>query len=178
MATDCLALFLNSKGIESSVYDLTHFNYFFRTEIKKAIMFAVKETVTRADENSIIDIELDVGDKCYCVGIVTQTSWAMIITTEKSPHNHLIILARKLIQEGVLAQSIEENFILIKGDLLIKDINVTLEETKMKLYDNIDKLLEREEKLDDIVRRTNELSNVSKLYWENTKDLNKCCVIL
>jgi synaptobrevin family protein YKT6 len=64
-----------------------------------------------------------------------------------------------------------------EADKVLK-IQKELEETKQIVVKNIDQLLERGEKLDDLAQKSNDLSFQSKAFASRAEDLNRCCVIL
>ena len=51
----------------------------------------------------------------------------------------------------------------------ISKINKTLNETKDVMLQNIEKILERGEKIDDLVKRSHDLSKSSKKFYKNFK---------
>ncbi len=64
-----------------------------------------------------------------------------------------------------------------KVDKIMK-LNVQLAETKEVLHKTIDKVLERGEKLDDLVEKSNTLSQQSKLFYKQAKKTNSCCAVM
>jgi synaptobrevin family protein YKT6 len=50
-----------------------------------------------------------------------------------------------------------------------------IEEVKLIMVENIDKVLERGEKIDDLVEKSNTLSIESKKFYKKSKKLNSCC---
>lgn len=50
-----------------------------------------------------------------------------------------------------------------------------LDETKVILHDTIEKMLERGEKLDDLVAKSDDLSAQSKLFYKSARKTNQCC---
>ncbi|VDN17261.1 unnamed protein product [Gongylonema pulchrum] len=50
-----------------------------------------------------------------------------------------------------------------------------VEETKVVLHNTIQSVLERGEKLDDLVAASEGLSNQSKLFYTQARKMNKCC---
>lgn len=60
----------------------------------------------------------------------------------------------------------------------VMKIDKDLRETKEIMMVNIEKILERGEKIEDLVDRTNELSTSSKLFVKQAEKLNRCCVII
>ena len=60
----------------------------------------------------------------------------------------------------------------------ITQIQGDLDETKVILYNTIEQVLERGEKLDDIVAKSENLSLTSKQFYKTAKSTNSCCIIL
>ena len=60
----------------------------------------------------------------------------------------------------------------------IYKVQKQLEETKEILYRTLDSLLCRGEKIEDLVKKSDDLSEQSKLFYKESKKMNKCCVIL
>lgn len=50
-----------------------------------------------------------------------------------------------------------------------------VEETKVVLHNTIQSVLDRGEKLDDLVAASEGLSNQSKLFYTQARKMNKCC---
>jgi synaptobrevin family protein YKT6 len=50
-----------------------------------------------------------------------------------------------------------------------------VEETKIILHNTIQSVLERGEKLDDLVQKSEGLSAQSKMFYTSAKKMNKCC---
>lgn len=64
------------------------------------------------------------------------------------------------------------------ADSLMK-IMKDLDDTKVILHNTIDSALERGQKLDDLIDKSNDLSGMSKSFFKTAKDANKCsCMIL
>jgi synaptobrevin homolog YKT6 len=60
----------------------------------------------------------------------------------------------------------------------IMRIQRNLDETKDVLHNTIETVLERGEKLEDLVERSGELSAQSKLFYKQAKRTNACCAVL
>jgi hypothetical protein len=175
----CLCLKANCDGPFAIFYNLDQFNYFSRSYIKEAIDFGIAEVHKRVQTNSIIDIKLNVkGHDCYLIAVIQGISYVYIVTLEEAPHQHLINLAKHIIMTNSIKPTLEANFDLIKTDITIKNIKAELEETKAIIYDDFNKLLTRGEKLDDLIKKSDQLSETSKMFWDHSKKLNRCCIIL
>ncbi|KKK25246.1 hypothetical protein ARAM_003189 [Aspergillus rambellii] len=60
----------------------------------------------------------------------------------------------------------------------ILKIQKELDETKVVLHKTIESVLERGEKLDDLVQKSEGLSSQSKMFYTSAKKQNSCCVIM
>ncbi|RPA84681.1 snare-like protein [Ascobolus immersus RN42] len=63
-----------------------------------------------------------------------------------------------------------------QADSIMK-IQQELDETKIVLHKTIESVLERGEKLDSLVEKSNNLSGASKSFYTAAKKQNSCCVI-
>ncbi|GHJ83675.1 hypothetical protein NliqN6_0077 [Naganishia liquefaciens] len=60
----------------------------------------------------------------------------------------------------------------------IMRVQAELDETKVVLHKTIESVLERGEKLDNLVERSNALSAQSKMFYKTAKKQNSCCVLM
>jgi len=60
----------------------------------------------------------------------------------------------------------------------IMRVQQELDETKIVLHKTLDSMLQRGEKLEDLVQRSNDLSFQSKKFFQTAKKQNSCCVIM
>ncbi|KAK7472448.1 palmitoyltransferase [Stygiomarasmius scandens] len=60
----------------------------------------------------------------------------------------------------------------------IMRVQQELDETKIVLHKTIESVLQRGEKLDNLVDRSNQLSAQSKMFYKTAKKQNSCCVIM
>jgi synaptobrevin family protein YKT6 len=60
----------------------------------------------------------------------------------------------------------------------ISRIQKNLDETREVLHNTIDSVLQRGEKLEDLVERSGELSTQSKLFYKQAKRANSCCAVV
>lgn len=64
-----------------------------------------------------------------------------------------------------------------QADSILK-IQQELDETKIVLHKTIESVLERGEKLDNLVARSEGLSAQSKMFYSTAKKQNSCCVMM
>jgi len=60
----------------------------------------------------------------------------------------------------------------------IELIEKEIDKSKQIITDSIEKVLANMEKLDDLVAKSNDLSEQSRIFYKNSKKLNRCCVML
>ncbi|KAK4106239.1 snare-like protein [Parathielavia hyrcaniae] len=60
----------------------------------------------------------------------------------------------------------------------IAKIQQELDETKIVLHKAIDSVLQRGEKLDDLVAKSSDLSSQSKMFYKSAKKQNSCCIVM
>ena len=61
-----------------------------------------------------------------------------------------------------------------QADQLTRIMN-ELEETKVVLHDTIEAALERGQKIDTLIEKSNDLSGSSKMFYKTAKKQNQCC---
>lgn len=64
-----------------------------------------------------------------------------------------------------------------QADSIMK-IQRELDETKIVLHKTIQNVLERGEKIDDLVAKSDGLSNQSKMFYQQAKKQNSCCLVM
>ncbi|WVR03546.1 hypothetical protein IAU60_000538 [Kwoniella sp. DSM 27419] len=79
--------------------------------------------------------------------------------------------------EGTLANYLTKYQDPKQADTIMK-VQKELDETKIVLHKTIESVLERGEKLDNLVERSNALSAQSKMFYKTAKKQNSCCVVM
>ena len=64
-----------------------------------------------------------------------------------------------------------------QADSIMK-IQRELDETKIVLHKTIESVLERGEKIDSLVEKSNDLSSQSRMFYTQAKKQNSCCVVM
>ncbi|RKP12343.1 Longin-like domain-containing protein [Piptocephalis cylindrospora] len=60
----------------------------------------------------------------------------------------------------------------------IMQVQNQLDDTKIVLHKTIESVLQRGEKLDDLVARSDALSGQSKMFYKTAKKTNSCCIVM
>lgn len=177
MSKECFAIYTIKNLDEKYITDLSTFNFFTRNRIKEFILATAKEVNDRTAIDNIIDLQMEFNSVFYVVGVKINIGTCIIFTTDANAHKYLVTLSRYILIKG-LADTIGENFDYIKSETKMKNIIEQLDDVKFIMIDNIEQLKKREETLDDLVKKSEYLSNESKIFYVRAKKLNRCCAIL
>jgi synaptobrevin homolog YKT6 len=85
------------------------------------------------------------------------------------------------VEEGLVWPSLDEAIEKYQNPAeadQITRIQKNLDDTREVLHNTIDSVLQRGEKLEDLVERSGELSTQSKLFYKQAKRANSCCAVI
>eukprot|EP01029_Cantina_marsupialis_P014373 TRINITY_DN3175_c0_g1_i2.p1 TRINITY_DN3175_c0_g1~~TRINITY_DN3175_c0_g1_i2.p1 ORF type:complete len:203 (+),score=51.87 TRINITY_DN3175_c0_g1_i2:190-798(+) len=175
--------------------DLSDFGFFQRGGMKEMLTFSARTFIerTKLGQRHVVTHE---GYECY-VHLRGDTLGAVVVADVEYPARVAFNLARTAIEKydegiGAIWRSAMKDKpascaaipALLKQyqtpehvDKIMK-IRKDLDETKGILHQTIDQLLEEGVRLEELVERSDDLSNRSKVFLKDTKKLNKCCVIM
>jgi hypothetical protein len=131
---------------------VSDFNYFVKNITHEFMLVSAREIIARTDPNSIIDLELEFGKILYIRGIKTGSGACVVFATEKQPHNNLVLLAKCILFRG-MADTIEANYQYINTEIKCEELQKDLDNIKYTMLNNIEMLLSRGEKLDELVAK-------------------------
>ena len=178
-----------------AAYNLADYSFFQKGSIKEFLSFAARTVMRRIGPGvNAVDYE---GNLVYC--FVQQDGLGAIALTDKAyPARVAVTMLKELlagfraahaapvwraaVADGAckfakLEDAIRDYQDPTKVDKIMK-LNVQLAETKEMLHKTIDKVLERGEKLDDLVEKSSALSQQSKLFYKQAKKTNSCCAVM
>lgn len=163
------AILILTESTIKDVYDLSEFEWFKRKYIKEIIQLLVTTLATRYNDNSNIQVKHD-GYKIYMYNNI------IVVTDDEYPTRVVLKLLNNVTLDNLneMIQQYQDPYKIDKLMLLEKDLG----ENKVLLVKTISSLLERGEKIDDLVTKSEILSEQSKLFYKYTKKSNSCCVIL
>lgn len=102
---------------------------------------------------------------------------ACLICDDEYPKRVAFSLLQSLINSQITLQYVIKECQDPSNTYQIMRIQKNVDMTKVTLYNTIDKMLERGEKIDDIVKKSEALSDISKDFYDKGKRLNSCCSI-
>jgi len=178
--------------ILSAGYDVDSYGFFQRDSIRQMCRFFTKTIVQRGQIGEPTEF-IENGHKIFLLkkrdGIA-----GTVITDEDFPRRPALSLITTILndyvndvpqwqnidqQESVNYPKLTE---LTKKPLQeidqISKIQADLDDTTQIMQKNIDGLLNRGEKLDDLVQKSDDLTSQSKMFYRQARKTNSCCVIM
>ncbi|KAG8178648.1 hypothetical protein JTE90_028705 [Oedothorax gibbosus] len=177
--------------ILSSSCNLSDFGYFRQKGIKEFLLFSALTLVERTDPGAKISVT---ERNFVCSAYVMQNNLAAATVTDieyKTSVAHMCLekllsdfstkIPRRVwenAEEAVEYPYIEEmlgNFSDAKGLNTFSALQGEIDETRIILHTTIESLLQRGEKLDDLVNKADELSTQTKKFYLSARKTNACC---
>lgn len=175
-----------------SAHDLQSVNFFQRSPVQEFMLFCAKTIVERtlpASRQSVKE-----GEYICHVYVRSDNLAAVVISDQEYPSRVSHTLLTKILDEfadkipAVNWPNLQERDVVFpqlsaylakyqnpsEADALTK-IQDTLDDTKIILHSNIQAVLERGEKLDDLVAKSEGLSIQSKAFYKTARKTNACC---
>lgn len=185
MSNKIIAIIIHKNNdIYKSKFNLEDFNFFVKNSIKELILFCTKEISNRIDPNIKYKIIFDEKHRkilghynlqnTICNSYKKLEYTYLIISTNVISSPIINDLLDKISNDHTLIDSIINTRVEVDLLFLIKkDTN----DIKDNLLISINNLLQRGEKLEDLIDKSTELSYTTKKFSKETKKLS-CCNIL
>ncbi|EPS97160.1 hypothetical protein FOMPIDRAFT_1025152 [Fomitopsis schrenkii] len=179
----------------SSATDLSSFSFYQRPSVGEFMQFFSKTIAERTPQGQRQSVqENQYTAHVYNRGGAEQLA-GVIITDHEYPVRPAFSLLTKLLDDFIAKVPVasyaspaaisfpEANSYIAKyqdprqADAIMK-VQQELDETKIILHKTIESVLERGEKINDLVDRSNALSMQSKAFYKTAKKQNSCCVVM
>eukprot|EP00300_Choanocystis_sp_HF-7_P024557 c26048_g1_i1.p1 GENE.c26048_g1_i1~~c26048_g1_i1.p1 ORF type:complete len:212 (+),score=44.85 c26048_g1_i1:87-722(+) len=180
-----------------SAFELSSFGYFQRSGVREMTTFFSRTFVRQTDPGFRKTIKHQEYN-CH-IFVATDELAGVIFADEEYPPRVAFTVLSKVMDDfrgefksGSWRQATVDNSCVFpmlddaiqryqdphNADALLR-IMKDLDETKVILHKTIDSALTRGQKLDELIEKSNDLSSMSKSFYKQSKDLNRCsCVIL
>lgn len=191
---------LNSgeKALElTSAKDISDFSFFERTSVGQFMSFFSETIAQRTEAGKRQSVEE--GNYVGHAYARSEGVCGILITDKEYPVRPAYTLLNKVLDEYITQhpaiqwKSITEtnsslNFPELEAYLKkyqdpsqadsIMRVQQELDETKVVLHKTIESVLERGEKLDSLVDKSEALSSSSKMFYKQAKKTNSCCILM
>jgi synaptobrevin family protein YKT6 len=184
-----------ASTVLSTCSDLSSFSFYQKGSVGEFMSFFSKTVAERTPQTQRQSVqENNYTAHVYNRGGAEQLA-GVIITDQEYPVRPAFSLLAKMLDEFIskVPQSSFKNPSSIsfpeintyiqkyqdprQADAIMK-VQQELDETKIVLHKTIESVLQRGEKLDNLVDRSNALSAQSKMFYKTAKKQNSCCVIM
>lgn len=169
--------------------ELNTFSFFQRKTVREFLKFTAEVIVSRTN----VEQRIRVQEKEYFCHCFVRSDYlsAVLISDDEYPQRVAFTLLSKILDEykAHTSSSAAPHNTVWLDDLLFKyqnpreadsmmKVQKELDETKVILHSTIESVLNRGEKLDDLVAQSDALSATSKQFYTTAKKTNSCCSIL
>ncbi|CCE61856.1 hypothetical protein TPHA_0B01840 [Tetrapisispora phaffii CBS 4417] len=202
MKINYIGIFRNGEGdgkaLElSEVKDLSQFGFFERSSVGQFMTFFAETVASRTSAGQRQSVEE--GNYVGHVYARSEGVCGVLITDKEYPVRPAYTLLNKILDEYLVAHqpSEWENITETNENLKFKELEIyinkyqdpsqadaimkvqqELDETKIVLHKTIENVLQRGEKLDNLVDKSESLTASSKMFYKQAKKTNSCCVIV
>lgn len=179
----------------SSASDLSSFSFYQRGSVGEFLTFFSKTVAERTAQGQRQSVqENSYVAHAYNRGGAEQLA-AIIVTDQEYPVRPAFSLLTKILDD--FTTKVPQSSYSNPGSINFPDVQTyltkyqdprqadaimrvqqELDETKIVLHKTIESVLQRGEKLDNLVERSNALSAQSKMFYKTAKKQNSCCVIM
>ncbi|KAJ3115755.1 palmitoyltransferase [Phlyctochytrium bullatum] len=197
MKVYCIAVVTKSPKTQilAAEYDLTSFNYFQRGSVQEFLNFFIQTVTERTQPGMRQKIE-EMDSYAGHVYVRHDGLAGIIVTDKEYPTMPAFTVVNKVLEDfsskfpqsdwaSLSPATTSSTFselkqVLIKyqnpheADPLLR-VQRDLDETKIVLHNTMKSLLGRQEKLEELVERSDALSSQSKMFYKTAKKSNSCC---
>uniref|UniRef100_S4R9P7 YKT6 v-SNARE homolog (S. cerevisiae) n=1 Tax=Petromyzon marinus TaxID=7757 RepID=S4R9P7_PETMA len=185
----------NKANLLKAAYDVSSFGFFQRSSVQEFLAFTSQIIVERTNRCSRASVK---EQDYFCHVHVREDGLAgVVVADHEYPSRVCFSLLGKVLEEfsmqvkstdwpgGSPASTIFEGLdaYLAKyqnpkeADAMTK-VQAELDETKVILHHTMESLLQRGEKLDDLVSKSDHLSLQSKTFYKTARKQNSCCSVI
>ncbi|KAJ8400102.1 hypothetical protein AAFF_G00401410 [Aldrovandia affinis] len=178
-----------------AAYDLSSFSFFQRSSVQEFMTFTSALIVERSSQGSRASIK-EQEYLCH-VYVRNDSLGAVVIADSEYPSRVCFTLLDKVLDEfsrqvdsidwphgspASIQYTALDSYLAKyqnprEADAMSK-VQAELDETKIILHNTMESLLERGEKLDDLVQKSEHLGNQSKAFYKTARKQNSCCEVM
>jgi hypothetical protein len=178
-----LLIYDDQYDLKHSNYNLDNFFIIYRSNIKDSIEHISAKIISLNKRTGLYRINENIYEKNFTIYIRAFDKYnILVLSNEHYPQSTVLNLFHALRSpQDLTKRNINDIFKSYQNPRYVDkiySIRQEINENKIILLDSIDKLLEREEKLDELICKTEKLQVESFALRKEAEELNKCCIIL
>ncbi|KAG5840505.1 synaptobrevin homolog YKT6-like [Anguilla rostrata] len=185
----------NKANLLKAAYDLSSFSFFQRSSVQEFMTFTSALIV----ERSPLGTRASVKEQEYLCHVYVRNDslGAVVIADNEYPQRVCFTLLDKVLDEfskqvdsidwpsgssDTIRYAALDSYLARyqnprEADAMTK-VQAELDETKIILHNTMESLLERGEKLDDLVQKSEHLGSQSKAFYKTARKQNSCCEVM
>ncbi|KAG7476866.1 hypothetical protein MATL_G00087330 [Megalops atlanticus] len=185
----------SKANLLKAAYDLSSFSFFQRSSVQEFMTFTSALIVERSSHGSRASVK-EQEYLCH-VYVRNDSLGAVVIADNEYPSRVCFTLLDKVLEEfsrqvssidwpsgspATIQYTALDSYLAKyqnprEADAMSK-VQAELDETKIVLHNTMESLLERGEKLDDLVQKSEHLGNQSKAFYKTARKQNSCCEVM
>ena len=176
----------------ASAFDVSSFGFFKRTSVKEFMIFTSRtlaqntksNTQTKVQQNDYI-VYSQYFPKNLVITIITDNEYNMRVAFDVMQKVFTYCYAKPFNVTKDNFTECDDILTILKThqnpeevDKILK-IKKDIDQTKIIMYDALDKILDRGQKIDDLIQQSGDLNEQSKMFYKSSKKMNSsCCTIM
>lgn len=163
-------IIFKDDNIYKSVFNISDVSFLYRRNVKEFLIFLSKTVSSKYDGNKLF-----ITEKQYNIHIDGHDNMVNVIITDIDYYNNVVMMIMNELNSNDDLDKIIKKYENPNDFDKIKKIKETINTTKIVVLDTIDKILERGQKIDDLIAKSDELSITSKEFYKEAKKTNSWC---
>lgn len=178
-----------------AAYDVSTFSFFQRTSVQEFMTFTSQLIVERSAKGSRASVK-EQGYLCH-VYVRNDSLAGVVIADSEYPSRVAFTLLEKVLDDfsrqvdsiqWPVGSAAAVHYAALDGYLStyqnpreadpMSKVQAELDETKIILHNTMESLLERGEKIDDLVSKSEVLGIQSKAFYKTARKQNSCCAVM
>lgn len=157
------------------LHDLSTFNIFYRTKVKELLEGTCREIEERTNEKKTLRLyeRREIHSKQMGLYVLKVEGKFSIMICEGDVYSETNFFSLATVISNGLKDTIEES---IKTKIV--QIQEQIEEIREIALQNLETIMQRSEKLEDLMTKTKYISENSREFLDSTKKMNGCCNFL
>lgn len=169
--------FGSDHKLEHSQYNLDEFFSIFRSKIRTEIETIASTIITRCTTNTTYVIDEKVHNTELIIYGSTYSKYNIVITNQAYPSFTAKQLLYEMNQGKKPIEKLFSDYQVPANIDKIHQLKTELDDTKIIILKSLDDLIARGSDLDDLLERAKQLEYDSQILVDDTKKMNRCCVI-
>lgn len=172
-------IYCTNGELKYSDYNLEDFSFFETFGLKEKIENSAKSIIKTITTKGIYQINEKIIHREFTIYGSWYDTYCIVITDKDYP-SHLSLELLQLLNKNNSNTELTKLFDTYQNPLNIDKITLIqkeLEDTKLVIYDSIDKLINRGEELNTLTDKTEILARESETFRIEATRMNECCVI-